>query len=71
VAIPRISITVADDRGRVSDLWSGPATVVDPGTSRGQATFEALPADLGYHSGKRPATLTGEVAWRCGVWRSP
>ena len=70
VAIPRVTVTVTDDQGMVLDLWVGPGTVIEAAGSSGRLTFTGLPHDEAYFSGSLPETLSGEVTWRCGIWRT-
>ena len=67
--IPRVAVTVADERGVVLGLWSGPLTMLESGSMSGRLAFTDLPLDEGYRSPGLPETLSGEFAWRCGAWQ--
>jgi hypothetical protein len=71
VAIPRLTITVADERGEVFDAWSGPGVVVESSAASGRLTFTGLAADPGYRSGLLPVTISGRLSWQCGAWQAP
>lgn len=71
MAIPRVWIVVADDRGQVLGDWGGQATVAQSSASSGRLTFSGLPAQSVDSSLGLPATLSGQITWRCGAWQNP
>jgi hypothetical protein len=71
MAIPRVWIVVANDRGLVLGNWIGQATVAKAGASSGRLTFSSLPAQSVANSLGLPATLSGQITWRCGGWQIP
>jgi hypothetical protein len=71
MAIPRVWIVVANDRGLVLGNGIGQATVAKAGASSGRLTFSSLPAQSVANSLGLPATLSGQITWRCGGWQIP
>jgi hypothetical protein len=62
-----VQLLLRGDGGEPWIAWSGDGTIADRDGTTGRITFAGLVADPPSTAG--PATLAGEITWRCSAWQ--